>query len=213
MQNGAASTDRAAPRRALTLFDAMSIIVGIIIGAGIYEALPTVANLVDGLAAQIAVWTLGGLLATLGALCYADLACAYPEDGGDYVYLKRAFGLRVAFVFAWCEFWIVRPGAIGAMAFIFARYANELWPLGAGSAAFGAYAIGAITVLSVINMLGARQGKWVQNVLTVAKVLGLGALFVVAWSGPSAESARRPLRRRPSCRRRFPRNSVRPRLR
>jgi len=181
---GRDSAAKSAPRRALSLFDAASIIVGIIIGAGIYETTPAVAVHAGSVVGLVAVWIAGGLLATIGALCYADLACAYPEDGGDYVYLKRAFGRRLAFVFAWCELWIVRPGAIGAMAFIFARYAHQLYPLGEGARAYGGYAAGSIALLTAVNMLGVRQGKWTQNVLTSAKVLGLAALFLVAWAGP-----------------------------
>ena len=77
---------------------------------------------------------MGGLLSLVGALVYAELATAYPEAGGDYVYLTRAFGRRLGFLFGWAQLWVVRPGSIGAMAFVFARYANDLlvfscaWP-------------------------------------------------------------------------------------
>jgi amino acid transporter len=170
----------------LSIFDATSIIVGIIIGAGIYETTPLIAANTGSLTALIAVWLFGGFLAVVGALCYAELATTYPEDGGDYVYLKRAYGRRMAFLFAWAELWIVRPGSIGAMAFIFARYANEIVPLGDARQAFAPYAAGSIIVLTGINIVGVKEGKWTQNLLTAAKVVGLLTVFAVAFSGSPA---------------------------
>src|SRR5688500_2400942 len=84
----------AAPRRQLTLLDSTSIIVGIIIGAGFYETTPQVARAVGGVGAVLAVWLLGGAISLVGALCYAELTSAYPRDGGEYVFLTRAFGRR-----------------------------------------------------------------------------------------------------------------------
>ncbi len=171
-----ASNRPAGPRRQLTLFDSTSIIVGVIIGAGIYETSPTVARCVPGPGWLIGVWVFGGLLSLIGAVCYAELATAYPRAGGDYVYLTRAFGRRMGFLFAWAQLWVVRPGSIGAFAYVFARYANQLWPIPQGTQAPMIYAVGSILVLSGINILGVREGKWTQNVLTVVKVLGLGAI-------------------------------------
>ena len=81
---------QAGPRRQLTLLDSTSIIVGIIIGSTIYESSPLIASSVPNAWWLMGVWVLGGLLAFCGALCYAELATAYPQDGGDYVYLTRA---------------------------------------------------------------------------------------------------------------------------
>ena len=118
------------PRRQLTLLDSTSIIVGIIIGAAIYESSPKIAGCVPNAWWLMGVWVLGGVLALVGALCYAELATAYPLDGGDYVYLTRALGRKTGFLFAWAQFWVVRPGNIGALAYVFADYANRLWPIG-----------------------------------------------------------------------------------
>ena len=104
-----------------------------------------------------------------------------PREGGDYVYLTRAYGRPCGFLFAWAQLWIVRPGSIGAMAFVFAKYAQEIRPCGHGNLALlGEYAALAIVVLTLINMLGVREGKWTQNLLTVVKVLGLVSIFVAA---------------------------------
>ncbi len=173
-----------APRRELTLFDSTCIIVGIIIAAGIYRSSPNVARLAPSATGLVGLWLLGGALSLLGALCYAELATAYPQEGGDYVYLTRAFGRRIGFLFAWCQLWIVRPGSIGAMAYAFAEYANRIWPRAEGGRAAHVlimYAAGSIVVLTAVNMLGVREGKWTQNVLTVAKVIGLTAIVAVGF--------------------------------
>ena len=173
------ATPHPAPRRQLTLFDSTCIIVGIIIGAGFYQTTPQVARSVGGMVPLLAVWLIGGAVALIGALCYAELTAAYPHDGGEYVFLTRAFGRRAGFLFAWGGFWVVRPGNIGAMAYVFARYAQQLLPLPLGRHAPAAYAVGAVVALTAINVLGVRSGKWTQNLLTATKVLGLLAVFVV----------------------------------
>lgn len=165
------------PKRQLSLFDSTCIIVGIIVGAGIYQSSPGVASSVGGSVGLMGIWLLGGLLSLVGALCYAELTNAYPKSGGDYVYLTRAFGPRVGFLFAWSELWVVRPGSIGSIAFIFANYANELNPFpGAADkmTALLGYATVAVAVLTGINILGVREGKWTQNFLTIVKIAGTG---------------------------------------
>ena len=180
------------PRRQLTLLDTTCIIVGIIIGAGIFETTPHVAANVNGTIDLWLVWLAGGFVALIGSLCYAELATTYPEDGGDYVFLTRAYGRNMGFLFGWAEYWIVRPGNIGAMAYIFARYAYQLLPLGSDHD-FRIYACVAIILLTGLNLCGVRSGKWTQNTLTLAKVIGLlgvvaVGLFLVTGptTGPSA---------------------------
>jgi amino acid transporter len=160
------------PTRSLSLFDSMSIIVGVIVGATIYQS-HQIAREVPSLAALVGVWLTGGAAALIGALCYGELATTYPRDGGTYVYLARAFGPRTGFLYAWAELWVVRPGSIGAMAFVFADYANALVPLGEGPVPLIIYAAATVVVLTGINLLGLKEGKWTQNLLTVTKILGL----------------------------------------
>jgi basic amino acid/polyamine antiporter, APA family len=183
------------PRRELTLFDSTCIIVGIIIGSAVYRISPVVAGLTPSVTWLVGLWLLGGVLSLLGALCYAELATTYPKEGGDYVYLTRAFGRSVGFLFAWCQLWIVRPGSIGAMAFLFADYANQIWPQAKGPTAayvLVAYAAGSIIALTAVNMLGVREGKWTQNVLTTAKVVGLATIVVVGCAHPASPVASPP---------------------
>ena len=183
-----------APRRQLTLFDSTSIIMGIIIGATIYRSSPLIAGSVRGLGGLVLAWLLGGVCSLVGALCYAELATTYPQEGGDYVYLTRAFGRSIGFFFAWAQLWVVRPGSIGAFAYVFADYALELLPVQPGHEVQARllYAAGSVVVLSAINVLGVREGKWTQNLLTTAKVLGLAAIVGVGFS-LAAPGASRPV--------------------
>lgn len=169
----------AAPQRKLTLFDSTSIIVGIIIGAGMYKTSPFIAGNVPSSLAVLSVWLAGGAFALVGSLCYAELATAFPAEGGDYAFLSRAYGRPIGFQFAWCELWVVRPGSIGSLAFVFADYANQIVPLGPNSPVL--YAAGAIAALSAVNVAGVGTGKWTQNVLTTAKMLGLLAVVAIGF--------------------------------
>jgi basic amino acid/polyamine antiporter, APA family len=181
------------PLRQLSLFDSICIIVGIIIGAGIYETSPLVASCMGGPGGTLAVWLAGGLLAFSGSLCYAELATAYPRAGGDYVYLTRAFGRLTGAMFGWSQLAIVRPGDIALMAFVFARYANQLWaPFGTDKVGvargMALWAALLVAVLTVINILGVRSGRTTQNILTVAKIVGLLAIVSAAFWGGAAQA-------------------------
>jgi len=179
------------PKKELTLFDSTCLIVGIIIGAGIYETAPDIARSVQHWWGVPLLWIAGGLLSLAGALCYAELATAYPRAGGDFVYLGRAYGRWAGFLFGWIQLVIVRPGDIALMAFIFARYARQLYdPLAGtqgryGQAMYLVYACAAVVVLTLINTLGVRQGKWTQNILTVVKTIGLATIIIVGLASPA----------------------------
>jgi len=170
------------PRKELSLFDSICIIVGIIIGAGIYEVTPTVASCMGGGKGILAIWLAGGLLALTGALCYAELATAYPQEGGDYVYQSRAYGSWAGYLFGWSQLVIIRPGDIALMAFVFARYAMTLYAPYKNM--LPVYAAIAVAVLTAINILGVKQGKWTQNLLTVIKSFGILAIIVAGLFAP-----------------------------
>ncbi|UCG57471.1 MAG: amino acid permease [Phycisphaerales bacterium] len=143
----------------------------------------------------LAIWVVGGLLSLCGALGYAELATAYPKEGGDYVYLSRAYGRWAGFMFGWAQLAVVRPGDIAVMAFAFATYARAIYdPLTAWQIPYSQriYACAATIVLTIINIAGVRQGKWTQNILTSAKALGLLAIVGVAVVAPQNATTAQP---------------------
>ncbi len=180
----------AVPRPALSLFDSTCLIVGIIIGAGIYQMAPDIAQGAGSVTALYGIWLLGGLLTLCGALSYAELATAYPQEGGDYVYLGRAYGSWAGFLFGWAQLAIVRPGDIVVMAFAFATYAREVWDPFAGTRfAYGnqVFAASATCLFTALNVLGVRIGTWTQNLLTLTKAAGLLAIVGTAlFASPAA---------------------------
>jgi amino acid transporter len=165
-----------APRPTLRLADAMALIVGTVVGAGIFRTPSLVAANAGSEGAALAAWTLGGLLSLIGALCYAELAATYPNAGGDYHFLRRAYGEKVAFLFGWARLTVIQTGSIALLAFIVGDYAAALWSFGPYSSAL--YAALAVVVLTALNVAGIRHGSRVQKALTAAEVLGL--LLVVA---------------------------------
>ncbi|MCP4263256.1 MAG: amino acid permease [Planctomycetes bacterium] len=178
----------------MSLFDSTSLIVGIIIGAGIYQMAPDVAKGAGSILGVSLIWIVGGIISLCGALGYAELASMYPREGGDYVYLTRAYGPWAGFLFGWIQLAIVRPGDIAVMAFAFATYGKELYnPFPSSQFVQVFYAGLAIVLLTLINISGVRQGKWTQNFLTVVKALGLIAIFAVALLRPPTHSPAEPV--------------------
>lgn len=163
----------------LGLWDAVSIIIGIVIGASIFKTPPLIFMFAGGPWAGLGVWALGGLLSFIGALCYAELASTYPRSGGDYVYLKRAFGPWCGFLFGWAQLAAILTASTGMMAFVFAEYAAGL--LGMEKSSWVWLAVGAVTLLSAVNLLGSITGKWTQNILSLVKVAGLLAIAVAGF--------------------------------
>jgi amino acid transporter len=176
----------------LGLWDTVSIIVGIIIGAGIYKAPDGVFAYVSAPWQVAMVWLLGGILSLLGALCFAELASTYPRSGGEYVYLTRAYGPGVGFLFAWAQLAIIRPGGgIAIPAYVLAEAAANLGDLGRASST--AVAAVAIALLTFINLLGAKPGKRTQNLFTLAKIASLAGIVVAGFAlsrAPTSEGLR-----------------------
>jgi basic amino acid/polyamine antiporter, APA family len=178
--SSAASSDPAlAITPTLGMWDAVSIIVGIVVGTTIFKSSHMVFLNTSGPWAAIGVWLLGGFLSLNGALCYAELATTYPRMGGDYHYLSVAFGRWMGFLFGWAQLAVILTGSIGAMAYAFADYGVQLWGGQPGETlATIALASGSILVLSVMNLLGVVVGKSLQNGLSAVKIVGLLGIFV-----------------------------------
>lgn len=167
----------AAPRQTLSLTDACAMIVGLIVGAGIFGTPSIVAGAVGGEATLYAVWIIGGVFSIIGALCYAELATAFPSAGGEYHFLQKAFGRSLAFLYGWARMTVIVAGSIAVFAYLFGDYMSRVVNLGAHSSAIWAALV--VVVLTYVNYRGIREGKATQNVFTLLEVGGL-VLIVVA---------------------------------
>lgn len=165
------------PKRVLRASDAVALIVGIVIGAGIFRTPSLVAANVDSGGMMLSVWLLGGIISLIGALCYAELTTTFPNTGGDYHFLMRAFGKKTAFLFAWARMSVIQTGSIALLAFIFADYATQIYSLGEFSSVI--YASIIVSVLTVVNIIGIHTGAGAQKLLTTLEVLGILIIIIV----------------------------------
>jgi basic amino acid/polyamine antiporter, APA family len=170
-------TAAAGPAQVLSLGDAVAIIVGLIVGAGIFGTPAIVAGAVESEAMVIAVWIAGGIFSLIGALCYAELATAFPSPGGEYHFIGRAFGRPLAFLYGWARMTVIVAGSIAVFAYLFGDYLSRVVNLGVHSSAIWAAVV--VAVLTLVNYAGIREGKFTQNFFTVLEVGGL-VLIVVA---------------------------------
>jgi len=166
------------PRPSLSVFDGALMIIGIIIGIGIFKFPQLVALNVDSEAIFIAAWLLGGLITLIGALVYAELAAAYPSTGGEYHFLTRAFGRDVGFLFAWARTTVIQTGAIALVAFALGDYAQEIYSFGPHGPAI--YAAIALAVLTTLNIAGTSPSKTTQNLFSLVLV---GAMLMIVVVG------------------------------
>ncbi|HEX8558966.1 MAG TPA: amino acid permease [Pyrinomonadaceae bacterium] len=203
----AADKDGGRLERGLGLLDATTIVVGSMIGSGVFIASAESARLVGSPGWLLAAWALAGLLTITGALCCAELAAMMPRAGGQYVFLREAYGPGLGFLFGWSLFLVIQTGTIAAVAVAFARFTGVLFPwvsaerhlvapvrLSEGYAvslsAEQLVAVLLILLLTFTNTLGLRTGRLIQNAFTFTKTAALAGLVVVGlavgWSGASA---------------------------
>lgn len=166
----------------LGAFDLGCVVVGGIVGVGIFLTPQRVAAAVDDAEQVIVAWSIGGVMAVLGALVFADLARRVPGHGGMFLYIEKAFGPLPAFLYGWANWLVIQSGAVGLVGLIMVHYLDRaIWGADHSSmdqkVALAAVAIGAFTAL---NVLGLRVGKWVQNSLTVTKILAVFSLVALA---------------------------------
>lgn len=173
----AGTAGRAPAAAPLGLRHAIAITVGVAVGAGIFKAPSLVAGNVPSASWMFLLWFIGGCIAFIGALCYAELSSTYPSEGGEYHFLSRAFGRGTALLYAWARFSVITTGSIALLGFVFGDYMSQLVPLGPYSAAI--YAALATVALTLINLRGIRQGAETQAWLTAVEVGGL-VLIVAA---------------------------------
>jgi len=159
----------------LSVLDGVAVLVGVVVGVGIFGFPPLVAQHADSSATYIALWLAGGVLMLVGALCYAELGASCPSEGGEYHYLCLAWGNRLGLMFAWARGTVIQTGAIAVVAFIYGDYAQRLLPLGDHGGAL--HAAFSVVLLTTLNVLGTRQSKRIQVVLSGLTLLALTTLM------------------------------------
>lgn len=181
------ASDQAAPQANLSVLDGVSMMIGIIVGIGVFKTPALVAANVGSEAAVLGLWLLGGAVTLVGALVYAELGAAYPSTGGEYHYLARGIDRSVAILFAWARMTVIQTGAIAAVAFVFGDYASQLLSLGPYSQAV--YAALAIGVFTLVNLMGVTPGTRTQHAFTAGTVLTIGLLVLISFMADGAADA------------------------
>jgi amino acid transporter len=171
-------------KRQIGLYAATAITVGNIIGSGIFRSPHSVAQDLTSVPLVIFAWVLGGVLSLCGSLALAEMAAAHPKTGGLYVFLREGFGNAWAFAFGWSNLWVIKPTVIASITSVFALYFCEAVGLSKGAQL--PVGMGAILLLTFINVLGVKQGARTQSLFTTLKVLGIAALCVAAFALPHA---------------------------
>jgi amino acid transporter len=162
------------PARRLGVWHAMAVCVGMVVGAGIFATTPLAAANVSSNGMLLAVWVFGALMSLAGALCFAELAAAFPDAGGDYFFLRKAYGERVGFLFAWSRFAVIHTGSIALLAFTLGDYLAAVLPVGPSGSPLLAGAV--IVLLTAVNLAGIRFGIGTQAVLLAFVIGGLLAV-------------------------------------
>jgi APA family basic amino acid/polyamine antiporter len=163
--------------RVLGLWDIVSIVIGGVIGSGIFLVPKDMAAAVGGPLLILAVWAVGGLLSFFGALSFGELGAAMPEAGGVYVYLREAYGSMIAFLFGWTLFLVIDSGAIATLTVAFSsKYLPHIFAI--SPAAQKVISVVFILFLVAVNYIGVRAGANLQNVLTIIKLTGLVGICV-----------------------------------
>ncbi|MBB4632245.1 APC family permease [Sphingosinicella soli] len=180
------SSPFAAPRTTLGPGDLLALVIGIVVGAGIFRTPSLVAGAAESASAMLAVWAAGGVLSIIGALCYAELASTYPNMGGDYHFLGRAFGRRLAFFYAWARLAVIQTGSIALLAYIVGDYLAGIASVGPASPTL--YAALAVIAVTALNWAGVRFGAGAQRWLTGVEILGLVLVIAAGLSLSTAEA-------------------------
>jgi amino acid transporter len=180
------------PRELLSVPDGIFLIVGMVIGVGIFKLPSLVAGNTPSPTVFLLAWLLGGAVSLCGALVYAELAARHPETGGEYAFLQRGLGRGAAFLFAWSRMTVIQTGAIAAVAFAFGDYASEILRLGEKSSAV--WAAVAVVAFTLLNFAGTLQSKTLQKVMEVVLIaalilLALAALTAGGTPKPAAPAA------------------------
>lgn len=180
-----------APQKTISVFDGVAFIVGVVIGIGIFRMPPLVASNTANETMFMLAWLAGGLAMLIGALCYAELASSHPDAGGEYHFLRKAYGPRLAVLFGWARGTVIQTGAIAYVAFVFGDYAQQIVGLGArGSSLWAALAV---IVFTGINVMGTQPGRRTQWLFATATVSTVVVVAIAGLAGPSAAASSQPV--------------------
>ena len=188
MINSSENNNISSPKRSLNTFDLCSLIIGTILGAGVFRVPSMVAGQLNNEYFIILAWIIGGVISIIGALCYAELATSYPSVGGEYSFLQKAYGPKIAFLYGWARSIVIVTGSLGILGITLGDYMTKIIDLGSHSSTLWAMIV--ISGLSILNGLGIKEGKTAQNILTIIEVLGVIAIIVTGFmvnAGTSAE--------------------------
>lgn len=187
-------------KRELGLFDSTMIVIGSMIGSGIFIVSADISRTVGSSGLLLLVWLITGVITVIGALSYGELAAMMPKAGGQYVYLRESYNPLIGFLYGWTLFLVIQTGTIAAVAVAFAKFTAVLFPwfssknilfslLGLNIHAGQILAICSITLLTYINIRGLREAKIVQNVFTIAKTAALfGLILLGLFIGANAQA-------------------------
>jgi basic amino acid/polyamine antiporter, APA family len=164
-------------RKELNLFDAVAIVVGTVIGSGIFLIPSSIAAELNSLGTVLLVWVIGGIVTVFGALSLAELGSIYPGTGGLCTYLRHAYGPFPAFLYAWGLLFMIHSGSIAALAVGFGLYAGQILPL--NTIEEKVLSAACILALTTISCVGIRSGKLVQNLIAIAKISGLAGIILL----------------------------------
>ena len=179
-----------APRRILSLWDATCVVIGAIIGVGIFFAPQDVAKLAGSATTALLAWTVGGVIALLGAFTFAELGRLEPHAGGQYHVLREAFGRAPAFLFVFCNLTAIQTGGVAIIALICAQNLGfALFGAAPSAAWIAVVATAMVALLALLNAIGVRSGAHTQNTTVILKLVTLGALVAIAALVPPGAAA------------------------
>jgi len=161
-------------KRVIGFWDAAALVVGLIIGSGIFRAPASVAQELPSATLMLIAWVVGGVLSLMGGMAAAELGVRYPRHGGQFIFLREAFGPAVSFAYGWATVLIARPSVLSGIAIVFATYWVGLY--GFPPEQQKLWAIAAVLLFTFVNCLGVKHGTRTQNLFTLAKVVGLALL-------------------------------------
>ncbi len=174
------------PQLSFTTLSSIAVVIGIVVGIGIFRLPPIIASNSSGELQFLLFWVAGGFISLMGALCYAELSSSMPNAGGEYYFLRKGFGQVTGFFLSWGRMTVIQVGSIALIAFILGDYATLIFDLGTYSSSI--YAGVTVFILTALNIMGTSHSRRTQNTLTSIIILALVGIVIAAFVNPSSEA-------------------------